>query len=71
MDATILWRIRGYILLATFGALLVFGVIGHILDRYFGTHPKLFIGCIVLSFPVANFLAIRLTKGKIIPPHHS
>ncbi len=71
MDATILWKIRGYVMLATFGALIVFGVIGHVLDRYFGTNPKLFIGFIVLSFPVANFLAIRLTKGKIMPPQHS
>ena len=68
MDATILWKIRGYIMLAVFGSLAVFGGIGYGLDHYLGTYPKLFIGLIILSFPVANFLAIRFTKGKLIPP---
>jgi F0F1-type ATP synthase assembly protein I len=70
MDATIFWRIRGYIILATFGTLIFFGGLGYGLDRYWGTSPKLLIGLILLSFPVSNFLAIRLTKNRLSPPTH-
>ncbi len=68
MDATILWRIRGYVLLAIALTLLVFGALGHGLDILLGTQPKAFIGLIILSFPVSNFIAIRLTKAKLTPP---
>jgi F0F1-type ATP synthase assembly protein I len=69
MDATILWRIRGYILSATALTLIAFGSIGFALDTLFGTKPKLLIALIVLSFPVSNFIAIRLTKSKLTPPN--
>ncbi len=68
MDATILWRIRGYVLLATALTLIVFGAIGYAIDVWAGTGSKAFIGLIILSFPVSNMLAIRLTKAKLIPP---
>ena len=67
MDATILWRIRGYILLATFGTLVVFGGIGYAIDWYYGTLPKALLVSVFLSFPVSNFLAIRLAKTMTKP----
>ncbi len=65
MDATILWKIRGYIVIATLLTLGVFAGIGHLIDLYFKTSPKGLVISILLSFPVTNFLAIRLTKSKI------
>lgn len=65
MDATILWKIRGYILLATTLTLGVFAGLGYFLDRYYHTTPKLLTIAVILSFPVANIVAIRLTKAYI------
>ena len=67
MDATILWRIRGYILLATFATLIVFGGVGYAIDRYYGTLPKGLLVSVFLSFPVSNILAIRLAKAMTKP----
>ncbi len=67
MNAVTLWKIRGSIVFANFATLAVFAAIGYVIDRLFGTTPKALIGLVLLSFPVANFLAIRLTKSKLGP----
>jgi len=69
MDATILWRIRGYILAATFGTLLLFGGTGYLIDLHYDSSPKALFASIILSFPVSNLLAIRLAKAKISSTH--
>ena len=67
MEATILWRIRGYILLAIFGTLVMFGGVGYTIDQYYGTLPKGLLVSVFLSFPVSNLLAIRLARAMTKP----
>ena len=66
MDITILWRIRGYLVLAILLTLFVVGGIGFLVDLRLGTSPKGLIVGVLLSFPIANVLAIRLAKAKIV-----
>lgn len=70
MDATILWKIRGYILAVTLGTLFVFGGIGYLLDLRYGSSPKALFISVLLSFPVSNLLAIRFAKTKISSHTH-
>lgn len=67
MDAITLWKIRGSIVFANFATLAVFAGIGYAVDRFFETAPKALILMVLLSFPVANLLAIRLTKSRLAP----
>lgn len=70
MDHTLLWRIRGHILCATFFTLLVFAGLGYGIDRWLGTYPKALIGLILVSFPMSNFFAIRLARRRLDPGSH-
>lgn len=67
MDATLLWRMRGYIIATTLTVLLVFAGIGYAVDSQMGTAPKWLIVSVLLSFPVANVVTIQWLKRKIIP----
>ncbi len=41
----------------------LFAVLGHFLDKWFGTQPILFIILIVLAFPISQYLIyVRLKK---------
>lgn len=67
MEATILWKIRGYLVLAILLTIFVMGGLGYLVDLYLGTSPKGLIVGLLLSFPIANILAIRFAKAKMIP----
>lgn len=67
MDASLLWRARGIIILGTLGTIGVFAGIGWMLDAWLGTAPKALIILIVLSFPVSNLISIRLIKSYLSP----
>lgn len=66
MDATVLWKIRGYLVLAILLTLFVIGGAGYLVDLYFHSAPKGLIAGVLISFPVANILAIRFAKAKIV-----
>lgn len=66
MDATVLWKIRGYLVLAILLTLFVIGGAGYLVDLYLQSGPKGLIAGVFISFPVANMLAIRFAKAKIV-----
>lgn len=67
MNATVLWKIRGYLVLAILLTLFVFVGVGYLADLYFKSSPIGLIVGLLLSFPVANILAIRFAKAKMVP----
>ncbi|MBP7134076.1 hypothetical protein KBA73_02565 [Patescibacteria group bacterium] len=66
MNATVLWKIRGYLVLAILLTLFVMGGAGYLVDLYLKSAPKGLVVGLLISFPVANVLAIRFAKAKIV-----
>ncbi len=66
MDTSVLWKIRGYLMIVILSTLFVIGGAGYAVDLYLHSAPKGLIAGVLLSFPVANMLAIRFTKSRTI-----
>lgn len=66
MFAFSLWKVRGYLILAIIGTLFVVGGLGALIDAFLGTSPKGLIVGVILSFPLANIVAIRFTKANML-----
>ena len=58
----IAWAMGLYTSSSIIGPLVVFGVPGHLLDRYFGTGPAILLVSVILAFVATNFLLYRKVK---------
>lgn len=56
------WKLRFSILLLNILNISIFGIIGYVLDRQFGTSPKLLFLAIILSFPITQILVTKFIK---------
>lgn len=55
-------EVFGQTAIYTLLTIIVFGLIGYLLDKYLGTYPKLLIGGVVLSYPLNLILTRRRFK---------
>lgn len=62
--ASRLWTLRSILMSAIFGTLVVFAAVGYALDQALDTWPKVFVIAIILSFPVANYVAIKASRHR-------
>lgn len=56
------WKLRFSILLLNILNISIFGIIGYVLDRQFGTSPKLLFLAIIFSFPITQILVTKFIK---------